>query len=127
MTDNPPVAAAQPLATLLPQFLLNSSLADVEVGTVLDAAGVAVEPVTFERSQIKGFPMRRLPMPQLHVRCIWMDLLVPDNATQSSLIEALATKKLEVITLNNAATQPAVLTLDPGASEDEDAPVGWCS
>jgi hypothetical protein len=91
MTDNPPVAAAGPL----PPLLLNSSIADVELGYILDAAGKKVEPARFECSQIRGLTMRRLPMLQLRAFCMSMGISLPDDATQASLLEALATKKMD--------------------------------
>jgi hypothetical protein len=102
MTDNPPVAAAGPL----PPLLLNSSITDVKFGYVFDAAGDKVELARFKCSQIRGFTMRRLPMPELRAFCISMGIIVPNDATQSSLLEPLATKKMDL--LAQAATRPAI-------------------
>jgi hypothetical protein len=110
MTDNPPVAAAGPL----PPLLLISSIADVEIGYVLDAAGKKVEQVRFECSQIRGLTMRKVPMLQLRAFCMLMGISLPDDATQSSLLEALATKKMD------SATWPAVNLWQEKDSSDEE-------
>jgi hypothetical protein len=112
MTDNPPVAAAGPL----PPLLLNSSIADVELGYILDAAGKKVEPARFECSQIRGLTMRRLPMLQLRAFCMSMGISLPDDATQASLLEALATKKMDSL----AQAPPPWQEKDSSDDEEEE-------
>jgi hypothetical protein len=92
MTDNIPVA----MDTTLPAFLLNLTIVDVEVDYVTDnATGERVKPDRFKCSQIRGFTMSLHPLPHLRSFCLFMGLVVPDDAMQSSLLEALATKKLQ--------------------------------
>jgi hypothetical protein len=120
MTDIPPLAAAGPLPRpSLPPFLLNCSLTDLELDFLSDAAGNKVEPTTMVCSRIRGFDMRRLPIPELRSFCMLKGLIVPDDATHSSLLVALARKKMESLSLHQAAARTEV-NLDPDTSSEED-------
>ena len=119
MTENHPVSTAIPLVHLLPPLLVNCSINDFELGHVLDAFGDTVDPARFEVVKIRGLVMRRVPMPDLQNFCLLMGLVVPDNSTESSLLEALATKKMDFVAKQaKQATRPPV-NLDPETSDDE--------
>ena len=94
MTDSPPVAASGPLSWL-PDLLLRCSVVDFELDYLLDEAGKKVEPHTFKLDKILGFDMRRLSLPLLRDFCLLNGVVnFSDNATQSSLLVALAKKKI---------------------------------
>jgi hypothetical protein len=118
MTDTPPVAAAEPL----PAFLLNSNLANVESDYVVDATGAAVEPSRFTCSRIRGFDMKKLPLPHLRTFCLSMGILVPENATQSSLLEALARKKQDTVATRGPPLTFSSSDEDDGVDEATDPP-----
>jgi hypothetical protein len=62
MADDLPVA----MDTTLPAFLLNSTIVDVKVDYVTEnVTGERVKPDRFKCSQIRGFTMSLLPLPNL--------------------------------------------------------------
>jgi uncharacterized protein with GYD domain len=76
-------------------------------------------------SQIKGFATSMLPFPHLHSFCLFMGLIAPDDVTQSSLLEALTTKKLSVAILPRTIDILDIVAhlpvdLDPPSDDDEE-------
>ena len=113
MTDIIPFPSGADVAEIvLPPMLLNSTVRDIKVDFITDdETGYRVDPIRYEASKVRGLALKRLPMPQLRSFCTLMGLIVRDEDTQSSLLEALGKKKL-------AAS--IVELLDIPSSDDED-------
>jgi hypothetical protein len=80
---------------VLPTMLLNCSIADFELEVLLDSAGNKVEPKMHQCVKIRGVEMKRLPLALLRNFCMMNGVVdFPEDATQSSLLVALAAKKM---------------------------------